>query len=506
MPPLTGLRSFPLPINPASITQGFFAGIDRARQDEVLGLQLQEARAKAAQQNRPPQTLTLGAPAVPGVAIAPHGAPPGGGSLLSLEEAPQGISPGLPALTETLTEFPREETPLEFERRRRQAQANLDARQADNEAIARALAGDWKGFYGARVRAWGALAENGDESQRTARLKQRDEAMDDLAKVRLQTEEYDPEFARMTAAFAAHAKDPMNPPLWMTAFEIAVRVKGEQSQRLASKWIGDSLQEMQRARKETDQDAAVFKIELALTRKRVERRDKGITMDDAESDRMLMEVMQEFPREWQIYDRAMSTAKGKLPELYWRGAHQLTSKEGLLYQEAARQIIAEQGPDAPTADIEARYALLKRGETPSMQESKVGLQQAQAEAARAKAKASAELATTGKVTPLTLDQLTRSLQRFDSMLKGLGMSRYTDQERKEQETILKGEIADLHRQIKGIQAPTAAPAPTGYTPAGAALFLRMKALYDDDPDPRKGSWADPEVRKRYKNKAEQSPR
>ena len=141
-----------------------------------------------------------------------------------------------------------------------------------------------------------------------------------------------------------------------------------------------------------------------------------------------------------------------------------------------------------------------------MQESKVGLQQAQAEAARAKAKASAELATTGKVTPLTLDQLTRSLQRFDNMLKGLGMSRYTDQERKEQETILKGEIADLHRQIKGIQAPTTAPAPTGYTPAGAALFLRMKALYDADPDPRKGSWTDPEVRKRYKNKAEQSPR
>ena len=353
MPPLTGLRSWPLSVNPASITQAFSAGIDRARQDEVLGLQLQKARAEAAQQNRPPRTLTLGAAAVP---------PSLAGSLAPGED-PEAAAflprvAGLPALTETLTEFPREETPLEFERRGRQSQANLDARQADKEAIDRALAGDWKGFHGARIRAWGARAESGDESQRTARLKQRDEAMDDLAKVRLQTEEYDPEFARMTAAFAAHARDPMNPPLWMTAFELAVRVKGEQSQRLASKWIGDSLQEMQRARKETDRDAAVFKIELALARKRVERRDKGITMDDAESDRMLMEVMQEFPREWQIYDGVMRTAKGKVPELYWRGAHQLTPAQGLLYHDAAQQIRAEEGPDAPIAHIEARYALL----------------------------------------------------------------------------------------------------------------------------------------------------
>ena len=133
------------------------------------------------------------------------------------------------------------------------------------------------------------------------------------------------------------------------------------------------------------------------------------------------------------------------------------------------------------------------------------MQQAQAEAARTKAKASAELATTGKVTPLTLDQLTRSLQRFVNMLNALPFSRYTEPERKQQETILRGEIAAVHQQIQEIQTPKVAPAPTGYTPAGAALFLRMKALYDADPDPRKGSWTDPEVRKRYKLRAEQAP-
>ena len=131
--PLTGLRSYPLGTNVGGIIQAGAAGWDQGQEDQRKAIA--DARQKllllteqedAAERARSPQTVTLGAPAVPpGLAATPQP----GEDLESRAFLPR--TQGIPAASETVTEFPRYENPMEFANRRRKAQARVDAKQAE---------------------------------------------------------------------------------------------------------------------------------------------------------------------------------------------------------------------------------------------------------------------------------------------------------------------------------------------------------------------------------------
>ena len=557
--PLTGLRSFNVPINPASIVSSAYGGWDaaqaeqaraqemqaRAQQMLVTQLQIEEARKAIAERERAtsllpalfgvtgkPTTLTSGAvPPVLTMQAGEFGDVPGAADVLT---------PGLPSRSETLTsvspqsiaqavgspenlasvlrdptgraiisDFLKPETPEQSESKRRKTQANLDFKQAQEESDQLAAAGDKKGYLRASARAYGFLADAVDDQHRATVLQRRKETLDTLADVARKDIEHDPELQRISTAAQAFSTNPRDPAAFWRLWEEGTKAKDETNQQLVGKFLPDAYKEFRAAKVQGELDDAIDVITRSLLEKRVDRRNRQIMLDDDEQQKIALEVMQAHPTEFAIFDRAMLTGKSKVSDSYFRWVHpELTGpKEWQLYEKAVQLA----GPGAPAERIDSIYQELRKGESPSTQRSKQALDQARATAATAKAAYDRERGAAGMgagaIRPETLQGLTLARKRLSDQLNALPGSNYTEAEQKQQATILKGEIADVDDRLQeahrarrgGPGSPTAAPA--GPKPSNAALFQKAKALHAADPDPAKGSWDDPAVRRKYYERA-----
>lgn len=525
-------------INPMSIVESGYKAYDQAQSEEERALAiaqqrlaLKEAQATATERARTPQTLTLGAPAVPGIAAGPNAAPAGGGPLLSLEEAPQGMSPGVPARIETLTEFPRHETPMQFEQRRRQEQARVDTKQADAEALDRFNAGDLIGFHNARARAYGHAMDAVDEPHRAAMMRNRNDELNAAVELRRRGITRHEVAPKLMAKLKELEKHPENRQPWWDAQEILLQSDDPEILKPGMEWLQNDLKAYKARRLMTEQGQAIGTVEELLLRKQVERGNAKIALDETEYRKIALEVIQELPNEVGIYNEAMLTTKGPVPGMFMRLFHPELSgpKEFQLSQRAMQDARTELGPNADPAAVAAladqKYALFKRGETPAaqdmklrLQEQTLKLQEERTGKERAIAQYYRERASGGAtgVKRETLHALAMSRDLFAKRLDALPQSQWTEAERVEQAKILKQDITDLDTIIqqhaaamKGADYGTK-PRPTGpttsptrpVTPLAAVIAKRAHELWQRDPNPNKGRWEDPTVADKYRRQVE----
>ena len=550
--PLAGLKSYPLSVDPFSIVQAGYAAYDQAQSNEARGLAiaqqrvaLKEAQEAAAERSRSPQTVTLGAPAVPGIAAGPHAAPSGGGQLLSLEEAPQGMTPGVPAASDTVTEFPRYENPMEFANRRRKAQARVDAKQAEAESLDRFKAGDWVGFRGARARAYGHWMDVVDEPHRAGLMKKRDDDLEALVALSKRQAAYSEEAPRLYAFLKQLEDRPEERGPYWSALELIAKSDDPELQQFGAKLLQDSQKEYRQQHIATEAGNAVVTIETAVLRKESETRKRNVELNEDEHRRITLEVIQEHPKEFGRYMTAILNGKGPVPGYLMRFAFPgLTGpKEDALYQRiwqgVTQQLTEELGREPTFEEIETktdeRYSLQKSGQTPAAQRARQALQKSQTELAQTRLealerKAMQEAAVGGglnlaKVAPGTIKAISGAIKDFDANIAAVRADSAKSQVQKDTEIMwweqskvrLHGLIDRISQaQIARPTVPTAPvpttppPAPTTAPrqppPAAMDLAARAKALYDADRSPGKGDWKDPAVKLKYKRQAEGNPK